>query len=65
VETGAASVVETFPVSDVSPINPGKMGQDLDISHSANDAPRIALIAQAKIDVSNDAGALKYVFNTT
>ena len=65
VKTVAGSaVVPTVPVSNVSPINSGKMGQDLDTSHPANNAPRIALIAPAKIDVSSDAGQLKRSFET-
>ena len=66
VKTVAASaVVQTFPVSNISPINPGKMGQDLGASHPANDAPRIALIAQTKTGVRSDTGALKCALSTT
>jgi hypothetical protein len=39
---GAAA--EAFPVSEVSPINPRKMGQDFIASYSRSDAPRIAFI---------------------
>jgi len=61
----ASAVVHTFPVANIRPINPGKMGQDLRAPHPANDAPRIALIAQTKIGVRNDPGALKCALNTT
>jgi hypothetical protein len=41
----ASDVARTFPGSNVSPINPSKMGQDFVASCSANDAPRIAFIS--------------------
>jgi hypothetical protein len=40
----ASDVAQTFPVSNVSPIDPSKMGQDFVASHSAKDAPRITFI---------------------
>ena len=61
----ASGTGETLPVSDVSPIYPRKMSEDFIASHSGNDAPRIAFVAQPATDFNREVGELEHPLNTT